>query len=173
MMESNPLAKLKDHKSDYVFDKCGLNMMEIWESKKFGGPVFSNFTKKDGTKMSNNLRAKVLDLRIEYLYGGGYYKFENLPDPENNQIIDLYIIMEDVKKFEDMQYLKELFSKDDSTKRSSAPVDNRKKINQLEQGEEGSRKSSERRANKKKSAKEITFSDIKESITGCARIIKY
>jgi hypothetical protein len=114
MLETNPVSKLRDPKSDYVFDKCGLNIMEIWESKKFGGTVFNKFVKKDGTKMTNNLRNKLLEYRIEYLYGGGYYKFENLPDPEKNQIIDIYIIMEDVKKFEDMQYLKELFNKVDS-----------------------------------------------------------
>jgi hypothetical protein len=43
------------------------------------------------------------------MYGGGYYKIENLPDPENNQILDLYILIQDVSKFEDMNYLKDLF----------------------------------------------------------------
>jgi hypothetical protein len=39
---------------------------------------------KNGSHISNNLKNKILDYRIEYLYGGGYYKLENLPDPENN-----------------------------------------------------------------------------------------
>jgi len=84
MMETNPLEKFRDPGSEYVYDKAALNMMEIWESKVFGGSAFRKIGKKNGGFMTNYLKKKVLDFKIEYLYGGGYYKIENLPDPENN-----------------------------------------------------------------------------------------
>ena len=84
MLETNPLEKSRDPNSEYVYDKAGRNMMEIYESKVFGGSVFNKIGKQDGTYLENNLKSKVLDYRLEYLYGGGYYKLENLPDPENN-----------------------------------------------------------------------------------------
>jgi hypothetical protein len=60
--------------------------------------------------MVNDFKEKVIGYTLEYIYGGGYYKIENLPDPENNQILDIYIIIEDVKKHDDIYYLKELYS---------------------------------------------------------------
>lgn len=154
MLNSNPFAKLKDPSSEYVYDHAGRNMFEIWESKQFGGSVFNKIKRRDGVSMTNNLKDKVLDFKIEYLYGGGYYKIENLPDPDNNQILDIYIIMEDVKNFGDMQYLKDLFNNGSDSK--AAPIDKRKQI--LEQEAEPS---SGRRQSKQKDAKEITFEDIK------------
>ena len=59
--------------------------------------------------MENDLKYRVVGYTLEYIYGGGYYKIENLPDPENNQILDLYIIIEDVRKHDDIYYLKELY----------------------------------------------------------------
>ena len=110
MLESNPVQKLADVHSEYVYDKAGRNLMEMWQSRVFGGCVMNKVGMKNGGYFTNNLREKVMEYKLEYLYGGGYYKLENLPDPENNQIIDMYIILEDVKKFEDIQYLKDLFN---------------------------------------------------------------
>ena len=63
--------------------------------------------------VSNYLKKKVDSYDIQYMYGGGYYKIENLPDPENNQILDVYVLIQDVSKFEDMNYLKDLFVQDE------------------------------------------------------------
>ena len=84
MMQSNPFTKLKSNETNYVYDHCGHNMMDMYQSKVFGGCVFNRMGMKNGSYISNNLKNKILDYRIEYLYGGGYYKLENLPDPENN-----------------------------------------------------------------------------------------
>ena len=81
----------------------------MWESKVFGRCVFNKMGKKEGGHIKNYLEKKVQSYNVQYLYGGGYYKMENLPDPENNQILDVYILIKDVNKFEDMNYLKELF----------------------------------------------------------------
>jgi len=55
------------------------------------------------------------------MYGGGYYKLENLPDPENNQILDIYILVEDISRFEDMNYLKDLITKDQRCSTDCSP----------------------------------------------------
>ena len=83
--------------------------MEMWRSKIFGGHVLKPMCRKDGSAIPNNLREKIMAFNIEYLYGGGYYCLEMIPDPENNQILDIYILMEDVKNFETMQKLRTLF----------------------------------------------------------------
>jgi len=56
------------------------------------------------------------------MYGGGYYKLENLPDPENNQILDIYILVEDISRFEDMNYLKDLITKDQRCSTDCSPT---------------------------------------------------
>ena len=67
MLNSNPFAKLKDPRSEYVYDHAGRNMFEIWESKQFGGSVFNKIKRRDGVQMTNSLKDKVLDFKIEYL----------------------------------------------------------------------------------------------------------
>ena len=58
--------------------------MEIWDSGVFGGCVLNKIGRKDGGTVTNKLKSIVEDYTLEYMYGGGYYKIENLPDPENN-----------------------------------------------------------------------------------------
>ena len=84
MIKTNPFSKFVDVESDYVYDGTGRNLMEMWESKYFGRCVFDKMRKKEGGSISNYLNKKVHGYDIQYMYGGGYYKIENLPDPENN-----------------------------------------------------------------------------------------
>ena len=74
----------------------------------FGGCVFNKVEQKNGKFISNFLEEKVQNYDIQDDIGGGYYQIENLPDPENNQIIDLSILIEKVSKSEDVYYLDKL-----------------------------------------------------------------
>ena len=118
--------------------------------------------RKNGTEIPNQLRDKIMAFNIEYLYGGGYYCLEMIPDPENNQILDIYIIMEDVKKFETMQKLRTLFDIQTTTM-----VDRRKHHYEAAYN-------SARSGNKSVDEPyDFTFSEIKDSLNGCARIVTY
>ena len=97
MINRCPLDKLASKESNYVYDKCGRNMMEMWQSKYFGGTVLQPVRRKDGDFMANNLKEVIFNLSIQPLYGGGYYALRMIPDPENNLIYDIYIIMEEVR----------------------------------------------------------------------------
>lgn len=180
MIKSNPFIKLSEVSSAYCYDHNGHNLMEMWESKAFGGCVFNKIRKKDGGSITNFLSKKVKSYDIQYLYGGGYYILENLPDPENNQILDVYILIEDVNKFDDMNYLKELFAFDHTRnhhnieKKNTPTPTNHQKM----RSEDASRSYTIKMdlktvAELKKETRDITFNDIHESITGFARIIKY
>ena len=108
MMRTNPFDKLKDRHSDYCYDRAGRNMMEMWQDHMFGGCIFDKVGTKYGKYISNFLEEKVLNYNIQDENGGGYYHIETLPDPENNQIIDLNILIEEVTKQEDLYYLEKL-----------------------------------------------------------------
>ena len=71
----------------------------MWLSKHWGHCVFDKIHLKHGGYVSNYLESKVHSYDINWLQGGGYYKIENLPDPQDghNQIIDLYILIESVR----------------------------------------------------------------------------
>ena len=89
--------------------------MEIWQSKYFGGTVLQPVRRKDGTTfMANNLKEVIFKFNIQTLYGGGYYALRMIPDPENNLIYDIYILMEEVNQFEALNKFKTLFDQQSS-----------------------------------------------------------
>ena len=51
MIHKCPLDKFANKDSQYVYDKCGRNMMEMWHSKYFGGTVMNPIRRKDGSFM--------------------------------------------------------------------------------------------------------------------------
>tara|TARA_B110000285_G_C14826647_1_gene468987 strand:- start:429 stop:623 length:195 start_codon:yes stop_codon:yes gene_type:complete len=59
MIKSNPFIKLSEVSSAYCYDHNGHNLMEMWESKAFGGCVFNKIRKKDGGSITNFLSKKV------------------------------------------------------------------------------------------------------------------
>ena len=48
MIKSNPFLKLADVRSEYVFSHIGRNLLEIYESKVFGGCIYNKIGKKNG-----------------------------------------------------------------------------------------------------------------------------
>lgn len=56
MLDTCPFEKLADKNSEYVYDKCGRNLMEMWQSKIFGGNVLKPMSRKNGTAIPNCLK---------------------------------------------------------------------------------------------------------------------
>ena len=59
MIKSNPVNKFQEVESEYVYDATGRNLMEMWESKKFGRCIFDKMWKKEGGSITNYLKKKV------------------------------------------------------------------------------------------------------------------
>lgn len=139
-------------------------MMEMWHSKYFGGPVLNAIRRKDGTFMENNLKEFLFNLNINTLYGGGYYALRMIPDPENNVIYDIYILMEEITKFEILNKLNKVFDQQTSlSHRKRQKYENnyvtvRSNKNDKNFGEENVN---------------LIFSDLSECLDGIARIISY
>ena len=96
-------------------------------------------------------------MNVEGLYGGGFYKLLNIRESEQTQAFyDIYLLAETVK---DIDLLKKV--KDLNDLSAGAPL----KPQKTEQQQ------AERLVTSEK--KQVFFKDIKNAITGHARIIKY
>lgn len=119
MIRTNPCEKMADLDSEYVYDHTARNCYRIYCTNLFGGCIFDKMGQntKNGGSVTNFLERKVRNYEIAYLYGGGYYKFENIPDPENGLILDVEILIPVVAKHDEIEYLKELMNNQEALNR--------------------------------------------------------
>jgi hypothetical protein len=64
MIKTNPFLKLADVRSEYVFSHVGRNLLEIYESKVFGGCIYNKIGKKKGGYITHYLEKKVKNYNI-------------------------------------------------------------------------------------------------------------
>jgi len=137
-------------------------------SPVFGGnvlqPVGSLGRKRD---KANPLREEISKFEIDGMNGGGYYVLQNIRESEQTQIqYDIYLLTDQVENQSDLRILKEVHEE------SSLSMRDLKKIKApVKHSLSPERKSSLGKRQLDKNP--VFFSEIKESVSGLARIVKY
>ena len=95
---------LKKYKHDATAVK---NIDYMYQSTIYGGSIFLPIgrEKNQVRNRENALLAEINAVNVDYLYGGGYYKIEQVKAGEDNDYFDIFILVESI---EDMDLLKQL-----------------------------------------------------------------
>ena len=139
-----------------------LTLTNAWASGQFGGSIYNalgaKYERKDkagaytttSRTRGNNLLQKIKQTTIQSLYGGGYYKLEGVRQSEDspNYFMDIYLLTEQVTKNDTMKRMKDL---DTQTRETYLKVKKPTVTTPVK----------------------LTFDEIKDSVTGFARIVYY
>ena len=139
-----------------------LTLTNAWASGQFGGNIYTalgaKYERKDkagaytttSRTRANTLHQKIKSTTIQSLYGGGYYKLEGVRQSEDspNYYMDIYLLTEQVTKNDIMKKMKDL----DTQTRESYMKNKKPTVT---------------------TPVKLTFDEIKESVTGFARIVYY
>lgn len=154
------MIKRMPNMKQYAYSKTNTaNFTRAWLSRSFGGSVLSPLgggLKGKKTKY-NNLEWDIKHAELKSIYGGGYYVLENVqqfPDNEN-WFFDIYILIQESTNMEHMKTVRQMHQKyqDSLLKKKVAGKD--------------------LLGNKAKKVDYILYDDIKESLTGWARMVSY
>lgn len=124
-----------------------------FKSNIFGGPVTQNIRLKK--PISNTIENDILFCEIEYLYGGGFYQLEGIPDASGSMLYDVQILLRSIDNYDHVQMLRNEFN----ITNPISPASPRGQSNNSQVSNEKEHK--------------FTYEQIAGSITGFGRIIKY
>ena len=124
--------------------------------------------------IQNNLQEKIINFEIEYLYGGGYYEIERLIDTKENRVLDIFILLENVANYEDIEKLRTLYDIETTTQANRIRFQSETaRMSSLQLGLNRQSSSVQPCLSKNEFPLSFTYNDIKESLNGIARIVIY
>ena len=141
----------------YPYNKTNVaNFTRAWASRQFGGNVLSDLGAPKARKNKKTpLEPLIKNAQLNALYGGGYYVLENVQQFEDNEqwFYDIYILIEKSENMDHMKQVKELHEKyQQSLLKKGKSMVNTTKVARPDY---------------------VKFDDIKESLTGFARMVSY